>query len=788
MAILSRHLSRAIGAAAAALLVLLCGIAQAQQSASPTAAFTAERQALDQIEASLQRQRLSTAALVELGRVDAPIRDRLREAIARIEPQLAQIESRLKQLGAPPANGAPPEPAELAAERTRLNGEFTALDASLKQARLLAIRADQLAQSITERRYSAYARELFIRSWSILDPGFWTEAAQALVADTEHLGELLGVWWRFAAAEASIANVLGAVLALVIIAVGAGLALRRWRRWGGGPHPLTRFGRAMTSLWALVRTAVMAPVFVLVVVQVLEVFHLLPPQLSDIAYGLVIAVMLGAFGRGVAKGVLAPAEPERRLLAVGDDTARVLAGHLIAAAHLIALFAFLDVAQKAVYSPPILIALASIVFALSIAAVMLHLLFKLRAIAAVGDEQHLPDHLWLRGIAWLVTAAIVIAVLAGYARFADVLAERLLASIIIAGAFYLLVVTSDALFTDGFRAETPRARAVVANLGLHPRRVGLIGALLSGAVRLLLLLLAVLLIIGPWEGTATDLMGAFQGFSFGLRIGKATISFRAVLAAVVVLAVGILLTRAVQRWLDSQILPRTDLEPSLQQSVGMIFGYLGIIAAVSLALGALGIDLQKIALVAGALSVGIGFGLQSIVSNFVSGLILLTERPIRVGDWIVVKGEEGFVRRIRVRATEVETFERASVIVPNSDLITGVVKNWTHGNVLGRITVKVGVGYDSDPEAVRDILFAAAADHPLVLKEPKPTVLFTSFGDSALDFELRCIVRDIQQSYSVRSDLNFVVLKRFRQAGIDIPFPQRVVHFAGALPGTPAKS
>jgi potassium efflux system protein len=204
-----------------------------------------------------------------------------------------------------------------------------------------------------------------------------------------------------------------------------------------------------------------------------------------------------------------------------------------------------------------------------------------------------------------------------------------------------------------------------------------------------------------------------------------------------------------------------------------------------IALGALGIDLQKITLVAGALSVGIGFGLQSIVSNFISGLILLTERPIRVGDWIVVKGEEGFVRRIRVRATEVETFERASVIIPNSELITGVVKNWTHGNILGRITIKVGVNYGSDPERVRDLLLGVAVEHPFVLKEPAPYVLFMAFGDSALEFELRCIVSDVQQRLVMQSELNFAVLASFRKAGIDIPFPQRTVHIAGGVAPQP---
>jgi small-conductance mechanosensitive channel len=171
------------------------------------------------------------------------------------------------------------------------------------------------------------------------------------------------------------------------------------------------------------------------------------------------------------------------------------------------------------------------------------------------------------------------------------------------------------------------------------------------------------------------------------------------------------------------------------------------------ALGEIGIDPQKIALVAGALSVGIGFGLQSIVSNFVSGLILLAERPIRVGDQIVVKNEEGFVRRISVRATEIETFDKASVIIPNSELITGVVKNWTHANTLGRINIKVNVAYDCDPEKAIELLRACVNGHPAVLKQPPPAVLLTEFGAAALMFEIFCIVPNLADRGGIKSDI-----------------------------------
>ena len=206
--------------------------------------------------------------------------------------------------------------------------------------------------------------------------------------------------------------------------------------------------------------------------------------------------------------------------------------------------------------------------------------------------------------------------------------------------------------------------------------------------------------------------------------------------------IGILATRAVQGWLNTRFLPRTTLDPSLQNSVSTIFGYLGVIAAIAFALAQLGVDFQKITLVAGALSIGIGFGLQSVVSNFVSGLILLAERPIRVGDIIKVKGEEGRVRRIHVRATEIETGDRASVIIPNSELITQVVKNRTHTDTFARVAVAVGVAYDSDVVKVRDILLEIAKAHPHVMQTPAPTVFLTGFGESAINFELGWVVRN----------------------------------------------
>ena len=262
----------------------------------------------------------------------------------------------------------------------------------------------------------------------------------------------------------------------------------------------------------------------------------------------------------------------------------------------------------------------------------------------------------------------------------------------------------------------------------------------------------------------------------GIKIGQYVFSINILLFAIFVFIVLLGLTRLIQKALSKNVLAHTSLDLGAKQAIAQGFGYAGITIAIICSLLALGINFTSLAIIAGALSVGIGFGLQHIVGNFISGIIMLIERPIKVGDRIIVGEDDGIVKNISVRATEIEDFEKSSILIPNSELISGRVQNWTFHTPLNRVRVSVGVAYGTDVRLVESLLLEVAEENKNVVKEPAPRVYFDDFGDSALIFRLMAYIYDIDIRNRTPSNLRFAIEQKFRENNIHIPFPQRDIH------------
>lgn len=298
------------------------------------------------------------------------------------------------------------------------------------------------------------------------------------------------------------------------------------------------------------------------------------------------------------------------------------------------------------------------------------------------------------------------------------------------------------------------------------------------SVGLLWTILAVLL-LKAWGAPDSTITSLFSFARDGFQFGDTLIVPSNVLLGILFLALLLMLFRWFRDNLDRKYLSKSRMDSGAREALVTITGYVGFVIACLVGLSIAGVSFDNLAIVAGALSLGIGFGLQNIVNNFVSGIILLFERPIRTGDWIVTGSTEGFVKKISVRSTEVQTFDRSDVIVPNSELISTQVTNWTLRDKHGRVIVPVGVAYGSDTELVKKLLEEAAGEIPEVIKN-RPLlpirVFFRSFGDSSLNFELRCFIFDILYMLDVKSRLHFLIDRKFRENNIEISFPQRDIH------------
>ncbi len=717
---------------------------------------------------AIENQRASTSALESLRNELAEWRSAFTGAQGVNSNAIATLEAQMRALGALPADGDPPEAPGTAAQRKSLNQQLSDLRAPVTKAELAYSEADEMIKSIDRIIRERQTEELLERGPSPLNPVNWSAGLNALATTFEAIRAEIAAGFRSPDTQAGSMS----RLPLTVLLALAGLILMaRGRFWTRFLMRIVRPQAAVSARWMLSFVMSLGEVVIpflglKVIIKAFQISGIFATNSESFLTILQISVIIFLVSRWAALRCFPRGDEDRLPLDLAPEQRRAgrlyggALGLVIGVAHL-----FHQLGQSNSWSTEARVVVLFPI--LVIAGLLLSRLARLLSLhtRASGDGAEVEAgedsyrNLLARFLSKvLIGVAIVSPTLAafGYYKAAINLMMPSLLSLLLLAALLIL---------QGVISEIHRILArdrEGASDELAPMLAGFFMVLASLPIFALI-----------WGARVADLSELWVTFTRGVTLGDLTISPTIFLTLAIVFAVGFAITRLLQGTLKNSLLPKTRMETGARDAIVSGVGYIGIFLAALIAVTSAGIDLSSLAIVAGALSVGIGFGLQNIVSNFVSGIILLIERPISQGDWIEVNGQHGTVREISVRSTRIETFDRSDLIIPNADLVSGTVTNYTKGSTVGRVIVKVGVAYGTDTKWVESILSEIARAHPMVLMNPEPTILFKGIGTDSFDFEIRAILRDVNWIMNVASDMNHEIAKRFAEEGIEMPYPQR---------------
>lgn len=744
-------------------------LAEAAGAATPAGGITVDYLAWDKValraEQAVEAGRASDQALQSLRAELVGWRETFGKARAENQVRISTLRTQIGTLGPAPTEGAT-EPAIITETRAALTRQLEEAEAPVKAAELALARANAIINEIDGTLRARQTDALLTLGPTPLNPAFWPKAAEELLTTINLSWAGVTSSWQTETQRAALRKNLPAALVLAALAL---VFLVRGRVWVMriGTKMRSRGGGAALGVWSFILSLgqVILPYLGLVaLMEALRLTGALGLRAQLVADALPAAGLLFFSARWIGNRVfgqpgadwqvfdLAPAKrTEARL---HSATLGFLLGLYLVLQQVASYESYSD-ATRAVLVFPVIATAAFLQFRLG------QILRRYAQNAEAGSDDGAGFLARTAGFVGLllkivsVLGPLVAAI--GYSELGD----RMLIPTAMSLGLIGLVLALHHFFVDlhGMIFKTDETQSQEA--------------LLPVLASFVISLLAIPLLALIWGARVTDLTELWTRIGEGIKLGDTVISPSDLITFAIVFAIGYGATRLVQGTLKSTVLPKTRMDVGGQNAITSGIGYIGLFLAGVVAITAAGINLSSLAIVAGALSVGIGFGLQNIVSNFVSGIILLIERPISEGDWIDVGGQMGIVKDISVRSTRIETFDRTDVILPNSDLISGVVTNYTRGNLLGRVIVPVGVAYGTDTKRVEEILREVANNHPLVAVNPPPSVFFMAFGADSLDFEIRAILRDVNFKLLVHSEMNHEIARRFAEEGIEIPFAQR---------------
>jgi len=724
------------------------------------------------VENALESGTVDTRILEDLRSLVADGRQKFIEAKGTNAAAIRTVRDQLDALGPAPESGSESE--EIAEKRAELERRLARLEAPVRTAELARSRAEGLITGIDQTIRDRETAELLRIGPMPVNPLHWPDALRALYRLAGDVsGEAVRSWQSpiertILKDNLPVMLVLGFV-GLVLLARGRRWSVRLMRRLVGEEPSAARwiasFGASLGE-WLLPFAGIFA------LVHAADASGMPGLRGQMLLDALLPAAFILLLARWLAQRVFPRHEPRGPVLRL-DDRCRYtgrLYGALLGL--VVAAFYFVqEVAEQAGWSEA---ATNVVIFPVQVLTGLL--LWRLAALLGLHWRACVSENDGEAGFSGrvakltgrvLLAVAVIGPLLAavGYVTAAQALMLPTALSLLLLAALVIV----QRLLTELYVMATGNREGVADSLVPVLAGFALVLASVPGFALI-------------WGARPAQLLEFWTRFTEGVSLGGVQISPTVFLTFAAVFALGYIVTRLLQGALRNTILPKTRLDTGGRNAIVSGTGYVGIFLAAVIAITSAGIDLSSLAIVAGALSVGIGFGLQNIVSNFVSGIILLIERPISEGDWIEVGGQHGYVKSISVRSTRIETFDRTDVIVPNADFVSGTVTNYTRGNTVGRVIVPVGVAYGTDTRKVEGILREVAEEHPMVLMNPAPNIVFRGFGASSLDFEIRAILRDVNWVMNVHSDMNHEIARRFVEAGVEIPFPQQDVWFRNAMP------
>lgn len=776
-------------------LLLLCVTLPAFAQAAPApkaapqaasqgdAAPEVEAPSLDDLNEQLDqiRQKVTVSAnddlLSSLRQAALQVQKQADELIAKQAVDIEHLNDQLNILGPVQPDEAP----ALTSQRKALTAQKNALVSDERQTNTLSQSARDLATQIFSLRRSLFDSQISTRTASPLSSAFWSTLIRPTDDDLRRMNGLLDdVRSVFVSALAPgnrmlfASVVIGALLIWVVVRrLLESLLIRLMVRW----LPEGRLRRSALALAVGLSTVVTITAATSLLRWGIVSNAVLSNDVVNLLDQLQTLITFCAFIVGLGRALLMLPHPSWRLPKIPDEIATAMGRFPPVLALALMVIGTQERINSVIASS---LALTVAVNGLTALAVSLMFFFGLVRYRRTRRRFAIERPGGLAGLIPFVVAVWVglslLALLSGYLTLAYFLAVKLLWMSVVASTAYLLVAFFGDVCETLLSPKQPGGIALGSALGLSPRHQAQASTILAGVGRSLLLLAAVLLAFLPSGSSPGELLESFTRMEVTDKsLGALNIVPSDILMALGCLVLGMLGVRVLKEWFGERLLPETNMDAGMQASLVTLIGYIGFVLVIAVVMSTLHISLTNLTWVVSALSVGIGFGLQAIVQNFISGLILLTERPVKVGDWVSLAGVEGDIRRINVRATEIQMSDRSTVIVPNSQFITQNVRNVTMGNALGVVGISLTLPLETDVLQIRELLLQAFTEHEAVLDTPAPSVTFKDLTNTGLIISATGYVNSPRSVGGARSDLLFTVLGRLREMGIALSAPQSMV-------------